>query len=449
MVYNPAFTGTSDATNAMIISRAQWADFKGAPQLNVFTLDGNLDNKKVGLGVQLTSDRKGLTNRIGGDISYSYRLNINDDMHLQFGLSLGVIQQTVDFNKAVTETANDPTLFTDSQSKTILDANAGLAFVWKGLEFGAAVPQLIGNKVNFVDTSNVRGYYTQARHYMMSLKYKFFINKEKGLSISPQGLVRFVPNAPFQYDGNINFDWQDKFWVGATYKSDYAVGANVGFCVHKALYVGYSYDFIIGNIGKYSGMAHEIMVNFKFGKNKKEEAAEVKTDKDLENAAYVKRMDSLQTQLKESQDKLQALSDKLDAQAKQQQQAQTNTNQQVPNNENQNAQVSQNNQNKVVENGVLFITSETQEFKDLGNAHPPKGFYVVIGTFYYRDLAVAEAQRFVDKGYKTTDWVYSGPKNYNYIFMFKVTTKEEALEKLKVAQAAGVKDAWIQELIEK
>ncbi|MGZ4060512.1 MAG: hypothetical protein ACXVPU_15870, partial [Bacteroidia bacterium] len=59
------------------------------------------------------------------------------------------------------------------------------------------------------------------------------------------------------------------------------------------------------------------------------------------------------------------------------------------------------------------------------------------------------AQRFKDKGYKTTDWVYSGHKNYNYIFMFKTNTKAEALEKLKVAKDAGVKDAWIQELIVK
>ena len=45
MVYNPAFTGTGDATNVMFISRAQWSDFKGAPQLNIATVDGSLMNK--------------------------------------------------------------------------------------------------------------------------------------------------------------------------------------------------------------------------------------------------------------------------------------------------------------------------------------------------------------------------------------------------------------------
>lgn len=447
MVYNPAYAGSSDATNVMFVSRAQWSDFSGAPQLNIATMDGSLMDKKIGLGAMLVSDRKGITNRIGGDLSYSYRLTINDDMHLRFGISLGVVDHSVDYSKALVETANDPTLFTNEQHKTVFNGNAGFLFVWKGLDFGVAVPQIIGNKVNYVDTSNVRGFYTQARHYMGSLKYTFDINKEKGLSVTPQGLVRFVPNAPFQYDGNVTFDWKDKFWVGATYKSDYAVGANVGFCIHKQLYVGYSYDFIIGDIGEYSGMAHELMLNFKFGKNKKEE---VKEDKTLENAAYVKRMDSLETELKESQAKLQALSDRLDQQLKQQQQQPVNnqTSTTTPNNENQNAQMGEKSENKVVENGVLIVTNKKDEFKDEDGYKPTIGFYVVIGTYFYRDLAEAETKRFIAKGYQTADWVYSGPSGFNYIFMFKCTTKEEALEKLKIARDAGVKDAWIQKLIE-
>ena len=354
---------------------------------------------------------------------------------MQFGVSAGIVDHQIDYSKALVETANDPTLFTDSQRKTVFNGNAGLAFVWKDLEFGVAVPQVVGNRVNYVDTSNVRGYYTQARHYMGSLKYKFYINKEKGLSITPLALVRFVPNTPFQYDGNVNFEWQDKFWIGATYKSGYAVGANVGFCIHKQLFVGYSYDFIIGDIGEYSGMAHELMMNYKFGKNKKAEVVEAPKD----DGAYTKRMDSLKMELDASQAKLKELSDKVDQLSKQGS---------VPPSENKNSQVKDSSAIKRVEDGVLIITNQKSEFKDEDGYLPPKGYYVVIGTYFYRDLAEAETKRFREKGYQTSDWVYSGPKNFNYIFMFKCVTKEEALEKLKIANQAGVKDAWLQELID-
>jgi type IX secretion system PorP/SprF family membrane protein len=485
MILNPAFTGMSDAANVLVLSRSQWSDFSGTPQLNMASLDGNIIDKKAGLGILLVSDKKGITSRTGGSVFYSYRLNINDDMHLRFGLSLGVVDHRVDYSKAIVETANDATLFPDSQSKIVFDGNAGLALVWKKLEFGFAVPQIIGNKVKYVDTSNVRGTYTQSRHFMGSLKYGIALSEEKEMYLVPEAVVRFVPNTPFQYDAGLNFEWHDKFWIGATYKSAYAIGANVGFCVHKKLTVGYSYDIITGNIGKYSGMAHELMINFKFGK-KKEEAAEMpKEDKGVDKAAYERRMDSLETEVQISQAKIRQLSDKLDQQAKEQQtlkqaqqdnpqvqnnqqsqnpQVQTNPvnppqnagNQPPPQNTggnnntqvqgSQNAEIADASTNKRFENGVLIVSAKKQEFKNDNGQQPPKGYYVVIGTYFYRDLAIAETQRFVARGYKTSDWVYSGPKNYNYIFMFKLKTKEEAMEKLKVAKDAGVKDAWIQEI---
>ncbi len=454
MVYNPAYTGADDAVNAMIISRNQWTGFRGAPQLNIFTADGSF-NKKAGLGVQLISDRKGLTNRIGGNVSYSYRLTINDDMHLSFGVSLGVIDQTIDFSRALVENNTDPTLFNTPEHITSLDANAGLAFKWKGLDVGVAVPQLIGNKINYVDNTDVRSYYTQARHYMGSVKYKIPVLVDKGISVTPLAILRFLPNTPLQYDGTLNIDWQDKLWVGATYKKDYAVGLNVGVCIQKQLSVGYSYDLITGKIGNYSGMSHEIMVNFKFGKKKPEPVvvqqpvvAPVKEDekKILENKEYENRMDSLQRQLKESQDNLRKLSEKLDEQLKAQQQkpVQTQTQSQA---ENRNVEAVEGNVNKVLVEGVWVITNQTNEFKDDQNHEPAKGFYVIVGTFIYRDLAVAETQRFNDKGFKTANWVYYEAKKYNYVFTERSLSKEGALAKAKEIREAGVKDVWIQELI--
>jgi type IX secretion system PorP/SprF family membrane protein len=457
MVYNPAFTGAAEGGEAMLISRNQWTGFKGAPQLNIFTLDGNI-NKKAGLGVQLLSDRKGLTNRIGGNVSYSYHLMINDDMHLSFGLSIGVMDQTIDFSRAILENNTDPALFTTSEHTTLLDGNAGLAFNWKALDIGVAVPQLMGNKIKYVDNSDVRSYYTQARHYMGSVKYKIKVMEDKGISVTPLALVRFLPNTPIQYDGTVNIDWQDKVWVGATYKSDYAVGLNVGVCIYKQLSVGYSYDFIIGKIGSYSGMSHEIMIAFRFGNKKQEPVAvqkpvvtppPVKEEKEkiLENKMYENRMDSLQRvlkenqlQLKESEENLRKLSEKLDEHMKT-----AAARQQI--NENRNSEAIEENTNKAMVEGVWVITNPTTDFKDDQNHEPEKGFYVIVGTFIYRDLAIAETQRFNEKGIKTANWVYYEAKKYNYVYTERSLLKEAALKKAKELRDSGIKDVWIQELI--
>lgn len=300
IVYNPALTGASGYANAMLISKLQWTGFKGAPQLNVFNFDGNLRNKNIGLGVGLISDKKGLTNRVGGNFAYAYRLRLNKDIDLHFGISAGLINQSHDFSSIVVETSGiDPAISSDKQNKLTYDANAGFVFKWKALVFGASSPQIIGNKVEYKSDTTVSSY-TQSRHYIGHLQYKFFVNEEKGIAIIPNAIVRVVANAPLQYDGTVSFDWQDKFWVGATYKSAYAVGANAGVCIKKRFCIGYSYDFGIGSISSYSGMTHEIMLNFKFGKKEENQPDEI--DETVEVAPLEVAKDSIIAEVEDVSD---------------------------------------------------------------------------------------------------------------------------------------------------
>ena len=315
MVYNPAYTGTDDAPNAMFINHTQWAGFKGAPQYNILTFDGNFKNKNTGLGVVIISDRKGLTSRIGGNLNYSYKLVVNTKTHLLFGISAGVINQKIDFSNAITETSNDPSLFANTQQKTTFDANAGLAFVWDKFEFGFSIPQLANNKIAYISNTDVRTYYTQARHYMGTAKYKFIVSKAKDISITPLALVRYIPQTPFQFDANINLDWKNKFWIGATYKSNYAIGAVAGVTLYNRLSIGYSYDFITGNIGKYSGISHEIMLNFKFIKKKKEiiDTSSVAQEDDADFKAYFTSRDLNKLIIQQLIKKIEILLDKGNA----------------------------------------------------------------------------------------------------------------------------------------
>lgn len=268
MVNNPAYTGIDSAPNLMLVNHTQWTGFKGGPQYNVLTFDGNLINKNTGLGVMIFSDKKGINNRIGGNLSYSYKVRFKNKIHLQLGLSVGAVNQSIDYSKALVETQNDPSLFSNTQSKTTFDANVGLAFICKNLELGFAVPQIANNKIGYISNDDSRTFYTQNRHYMGSLSYKIPISKAKKISITPQALTRYVLNAPLQYDVNVKADWQNKLWLGATYKNNYAVGLNLGVVLFKRLTIGYSYDYILGGFNKYAGLSHEILLNFRFTKKK-------------------------------------------------------------------------------------------------------------------------------------------------------------------------------------
>lgn len=436
MVYNPAFAGSADESNMMLLSRTQWAHFKGAPQLTLFTADGNIMDKKVGLGVSLINDKKGITSKTGGNVYYSYRLKLNDDMNVAFGAAVGVADQSIDFSKAIVQNNSDPTLYTDAEHKTSFDGNAGVLFSWKELKVGASVPQLFSNKlksVSTVDSSTVNPYYTFVRHYMLSAQYKFIISDEKDISITPMGLVRVLPNTPLQYDGGVYFDWKNKFWAGATYKSNYAVTANVGFYLHKQLAVGYAYDVIIGSISKYAGISHEIMVNFNWAKSKKQAIENPNPENSPEVAVdYEEDIVKLQNQLKKNQQKLKELSDKLDKQNQAPAVAEPSPDLFKP--------------GSVSSDGV-FVTSQ-KDFKNSKNEQAESGYYVIVGIFFYRDFAEEEIKNFNTKGFAKTSLVYSESKKNNYVFVDKLATKEEAFAKSKELNEKDSSNAWILYLTE-
>lgn len=268
MVYNPAFTGHDSVPTIMLINHTQWTGFTGRPQYNVLSFDGTFFNKNTGLGLTVLSDRKGVNSRVGGTVNYSYKLKFNDKASLRLGLAIGVINQSINYSSAITEVQNDPSLFTNSQSKTSYDINAGLSFFYKKLTAGFSMPQLANNSFNYTSSTGQDLAYKQKSQMLTSIKYQFAIDKKEHITLTPLFLARITPNAPFQYNVNVNVQYRDKFWGGLTYKSNYAIGINAGVTLFKKLSIGYSYDLITSSINKQAGLSHEIMLSYKFLKKK-------------------------------------------------------------------------------------------------------------------------------------------------------------------------------------
>jgi type IX secretion system PorP/SprF family membrane protein len=539
MVYNPAFAGAGEQCDAMLLSRSQWLTMPGAPHLNLLTVDGPVKNNKFGLGATLLNERRGIMTRNGGNLAYSYRLAFNSETYFLLGLSFGVVNHSIDYNKALAEDYSDPTLMNGIQQRTAFDANAGFAFIWKGLELAASAPQLLANRLTYTDAVGTPTFYQHARHYMASLKYRLTLSKEKDIGIAPQVLIRMSPPAPMQFDANLTFDWAGRFWLGGTYKSDYAISINAGIWAYRRVGIGYSYEVITADIGSYAGTSHEIMVNFRFGGGRGEEPDTVRAEEDpgADKAnAYQQRIDSLQQALDANQEQIRELNNKLGQQAAAQEQTQAqlaaleknmqniaSQQSQSPANTQQNQYTTQNAQtqsantgnqatgggqtntanqqakntgssegktssqgnttasepkntqasnaanqastsgadagykkppaaldmmdSKVFENGAWIASNPATGYKDENNANPKAGFYIVVGTFFYQDFAIAEMQRFRKRGYKGCNWVYSENTKHNYIFTNKVASRQEAIRKVReVQQTSGVKDAWILEL---
>src|SRR3569832_718672 len=55
-ITNPAFTGTKENVNAFLTHRSQWTGVAGAPQTSYLTVDGPIQAKNIGLGLNLHAD---------------------------------------------------------------------------------------------------------------------------------------------------------------------------------------------------------------------------------------------------------------------------------------------------------------------------------------------------------------------------------------------------------
>lgn len=426
MLYNPAMTGsTGDNPNFFLLHRNQFNSFQGGPQINLGAFEGMLQHNKGYGGVIVSNQRIGLTSNTNALVTYAYRANLNfeQDIYLKFGLAVGLLDQRIDYNKIVVKNYADPYILYSSQNKSTLDGNAGVQLYAKGFSFGLSVPQLLGGQLKYEQGTTARSYYMATRHYMASLGYQILVNEEKEMYITPNGMLRFLPNAPIQYDGSVYFDWKDHFYIGATYKADYAVGINAGFTLNRRLSIGYSYDYMIGNITKYAGMSHELTASITLGKLKPRPNDDTLTPEWKKILDLQKQIDEIKTKgvstNNPSKDKVEKVNP---------------------------SQFS--GKNVVKQNGVYVITNNTKDFTFISGKMAPKGYYVVVETCYYPDFADNEAKRYAHFGFPDADVIVDKTNKFHYVYIDRVDNKTDAFMKVKQAKDAGVPDVWIQVLIE-
>ncbi|MBC7863767.1 MAG: PorP/SprF family type IX secretion system membrane protein [Bacteroidia bacterium] len=410
-LYNPSMVGVSGDVNASLLHRTQWKGIPGAPVTSVFTCEGAIQEKNMGLGLTVLNDNTDISQRVGAYGLYSYHLKINEDQKVLFGLSFGVMNQRIDFSRAIVKDANDPFMtYKTAQRKTYLDATLGATYMWKTLEVGICVPQLIGSKVNYLGT-NSSSYYYQSRHYMMSLKYTFDVDKEKGMTVYPLVMLRYAKGAPFQFDVNGVFDWKKRGWAGLCYKHGYAVGVNIGFRVNNSLRAGYAFDYSINSVKNFIGGAHEFFLGYTFGsKNGKS---------DLTSTG---NYDSLINEVTAKNTKQQEEIDKLNEELKKLKEHRDSV-------------------RTFIANNPDVKKANVTDFKTEGGSSIKKGMYVVVGAYKSLDNATKDKD-FNKEFYKEADLIFNPARGLHYVYVLTSTDIEAANDVLQVIKKK-YPDAWI------
>lgn len=273
-MYNPARSGTEGFTELSLIHRRQWTGVQGSPETSALAVNGSLNEEKVGWSGYAFSDQTDIIKRIGVYGNYAYHIRLADNTTLSLGLGAGYLANNIDLSSIRAQDKGDVYTVINGDRGTF-DLNFGFNLKIADFQLGAAVPQLIGQPIKYLgDVADDDVTYTLLRHYVINAQYDFKFAGDKNV-LSPMVMLRAADNnVPIQVDAGLMFNMKKYGYVGAMFRSEYAVTGNIGLNLTEQLTVGYAYDFSLNDYGPDLGTSHEFMLTYRFGSNKRNERLE-------------------------------------------------------------------------------------------------------------------------------------------------------------------------------
>ncbi len=275
-LFNPAYVGNEDVASATILIRDQWNGFEGAPKTQVVSFAAPLNNKKLGIGINVVNHKIGFSERLTLEGLYAYRIKTKKGT-LSLGLQGSIRRFDVDFSDprlfASQSPDIDPAIAMDKMSRNIFNFGFGLYYNTNLFYLGAAVPRLAQANLDFNSVGEIA---QEFRHIYAMGGAAFAINEK--MTFKPQVLFKYVKDAPYDLDVNLGLTWKEKY----TFASTYRIGGNIGgtgesidfifgIQFNPQLLVSFAYDYTLSDIRTYQNGSIEIMAHYLFGRSYNQE----------------------------------------------------------------------------------------------------------------------------------------------------------------------------------
>jgi type IX secretion system PorP/SprF family membrane protein len=267
LLLNPAYAGSKEYMMATLLYRKQWVNWNGAPETAIATIHGPVGLKALGWGLTLSHDHIGVTDRTDVNASFSYQLKLNKTFKLGMGIKAGGDFYSYKNSDLIYWTETDKVFMENTSRGFQPNIGAGAFLYSKRYYFGLSVPSLINyNPDNNISIDDIEIKPHQVRHYYITSGAVFSLKGGDDIIVKPSILMKYVPNAPVECDFNINFLFSRLLWVGASYRTGDSFVGLFEIQLSKQLRIGYSYDFTVTDINRYSNGTHEIMIGYDFGR---------------------------------------------------------------------------------------------------------------------------------------------------------------------------------------
>jgi type IX secretion system PorP/SprF family membrane protein len=274
---NPAYAGYKETVNFQMLYRNQWTGLINSPKTFEALADIPLNQNKMGLGLDFSNDQFGQQTNQRAYLSYAYRLKLNEDSKLSFGLGVGIIQNSISGNKFDPINPSDPLLNIGTNRVMKPDMKAGIFYASHHFFAGLSFSDLLSNSQT---SNNSILYLNSTIHSYLSAGAIYPITEH--IKIKPTFLLREDFKSPGAIDLNCFLIFNDKLWTGFSgrngiqlgkskalqtdLKSDNAIVFLVEYYINPSLRIGYSYDYATTTLQKVSSGSHEISLGFTLGR---------------------------------------------------------------------------------------------------------------------------------------------------------------------------------------
>lgn len=255
---NPAYAGSRDGFSIVGLHRSQWADFEGAPETQTLSVHSPLENDKVGLGLSIINDNAGYENYTYAYGDFSYRLDLSKEVSLRLGLKAGMSSYRIEEELLLDpQVANDP-FFQDGLNRWTPNFGVGFYLSSQNWYIGGSAPKLIDNNNN--ETNEYLA--LEQVHYYLTGGYVFDLNDN--VKIRPTSIIKATKGAPLSVDFTAAAIFNEKFFLGASYRVEDAVGGFLDVQLFDGFRAGYAYEYPISDIRPYTSGSHEVLLIYEF-----------------------------------------------------------------------------------------------------------------------------------------------------------------------------------------
>lgn len=230
-VLNPAYAGFTNNLNGTVSYRQQWTGFEGSP--STFNANGHLSlfGNRMGAGLMFLSDKIGSTSTSELYGSYSYRIHLDENNTLSFGLQAGLINFKTNNDEITVLNPDDP-MFAGDISERKPNIGSGIIFSNDKFFIGFSVPRMLKAK-----TESMLSPTLYAQHYYAMGAYLFSLNDR--VKFKPSVLAKLIAGAKPSFDINAAIIFHENYTAGLLTRNLSTHGLFLQAFIKNTLMIGY------------------------------------------------------------------------------------------------------------------------------------------------------------------------------------------------------------------